>query len=79
MKDYNLVKQSGAWYEYTDKSTGEVIKFQGKDFVEKIISDPERAEMVYDEIAEKVIMVYQKTDEVRLDNVIISDEPLLDD
>jgi hypothetical protein len=35
--------------------------------------------MVYDEIAEKVIMVYQKTDEVRLDNVIISDEPLLDD
>jgi hypothetical protein len=24
-------------------------------------------------------MVYQKTDEVRLDNVIISDEPLLDD
>jgi recombination protein RecA len=79
MKDYNLVKQSGAWYEYTDKSTGEVIKFQGKDFVEKIISNPERAEMVYDEIAEKVIMVYQKTDEVRLDNVIISDEPLLDD
>lgn len=79
MKDYNLVKQSGAWYEYTDKSTGEVIKFQGKDFVEKIISDPKRAEMVYDEIAEKVIMVYQKTDEVRLDNVIISDEPLLDD
>ena len=79
MKDYNLVKQSGAWYEYTDKRTGEIIKFQSKDFVEKIISQPDLAEIVYDDIAEKVIMIYQKTDEVRLDNVIISDEPLLDD
>jgi recombination protein RecA len=79
MKDYNLIKQSGAWYEYTDKRTGEIIKFQSKDFVEKIINQPELAEIVYNDIAEKVIMVYQKTDEVRLDNVIISDEPLLDD
>ena len=79
MKDYNLIKQSGAWYEYTDKRTGEIIKFQSKDFVEKIINQPELAEIVYNDIAEKVIMVYQKTDEVRLDNVIISDEPLLDE
>jgi recombination protein RecA len=79
MKDYSLVKQSGAWYEYTDKRTGEIIKFQSKDFVEKIISDPELADIIYSDIAEKVIMVYQKTDEVRLDDVIISDEPLLDD
>lgn len=79
MKDYNLIKQSGAWYEYTDKRTGEIIKFQSKDFVEKIINQPELAEIVYNDIAEKVIMIYQKTDEVRLDNVIISDEPLLDE
>ena len=79
MKTYGLVRQSGAWYEYTDKRSGEVIKFLGKDFVEKIVSDPDRAETVYDDIAEKVIMVYQKTDEVRLDDVIISDEPLLDE
>jgi recombination protein RecA len=79
MKDYNLVKQSGAWYEYTDKRTGEIIKFQSKDFVEKIISQPELAEIVYDDIAEKVIMVYQKTDEARIDDVVLSDEPLLDE
>jgi recombination protein RecA len=79
MKDYSLVKQSGAWYEWTDKTTGEVIKFQSKDFVEKIISNPEYKESIYDSIAEKVIMQYQKTDEVRIDDVIISDEPLLDD
>ena len=79
MKTYGLVRQSGAWYEYTDKRTGEIIKFQSKDFVEKILSDAELADIIYSDIAEKVIMVYQKTDEVRLDDVIISDEPLLDD
>ena len=79
MKDYSLIKQSGAWYEWTDTSTGEIIKFQSKDFVSKIISNPEYKESIYDSISEKVIMQYQKTDEVRIDDVIISDEPLLDD
>lgn len=79
MKDYSLVKQSGAWYEWTDTSTGEIIKFQSKDFVSKIISNPEYKESIYDSISEKVIMQYQKTDEVRIDDVVISDEPLLDD
>jgi len=79
MKDYNLVKQSGAWYEWTDQTTGEIIKFQSKDFVSKIISNPEYKEVVYDSIAEKVVMQYQKTDEVRIDDVSITDEPLLDE
>jgi recombination protein RecA len=79
MKDYGLVKQSGAWYEWTDQTTGEVIKFQSKDFVSKIISNPEYKEVVYDSIAEKVVMQYQKTDEVRIDDVSITDEPLLDE
>ena len=79
MKDYSLVKQSGAWYEWTDQTTGEIIKFQSKDFVSKIISNPEYKESIYDSISEKVIMQYQKTDEVRIDDVIVSDEPLLDD
>jgi recombination protein RecA len=79
MKDYSLVKQSGAWYEWTDQTTGEIIKFQSKDFVSKIISNPEYKESIYDSISEKVIMQYQKTDEVRIDDVIVSDEPLLDE
>ena len=79
MKDYSLVKQSGAWYEWTDTSTGEIIKFQSKDFVSKIISNPEYKESIYDSLSDKVIMQYQKTDEVRIDDVVVSDEPLLDD
>jgi len=79
MKDYNLVGQSGAWYSWTNKKTGEVIKFQSKEFVEKIMSDPELYDIVYDEIADKVIMKYKKLDEARIDDVTLSNEPLLQD
>jgi recombination protein RecA len=79
MKEHNLVSQSGAWYQWTDKRTGEVIKFQSKEFVEKIMSNPELLDIVYSEIAEKVIMKYKKLDEARIDAVILSDDPILDD
>lgn len=79
MKEHNLVSQSGAWYQWTDKRTGEIIKFQSKEFVEKIMSNPELYDIVYDEIAEKVIMKYKKLDEARIDDVTLSNEPLLQD
>ncbi len=79
MKEYNLVSQSGAWYSWTNKDTGEIIKFQSKEFVEKIMSDPKLYDMVYDEIADKVIMKYQQLDEARIDDVTLSNEPLLQD
>lgn len=79
MKEHSLVSQSGAWYQWTDKISGEVIKFQSKEFVEKIMSNPKLQEIVYDEIADKVIMKYQKLDGARIDDVVLSDEPLLDD
>lgn len=79
MKDYNLVAQAGAWYSWTNKETGEVIKFQSKDFVEKIMNHPKLKEMVYDEIAEKVIMKYQQLDSARIDEVIISNQPIDDE
>lgn len=79
MKEHNLVSQSGAWYQWTDKRTGEIIKFQSKEFVEKIMSNPELYDIVYDEIAEKVIMKYKKLDEARIDDVMLSNEPLLQD
>jgi recombination protein RecA len=78
MKDYGLVAQSGAWYSWTNKHTGEIVKFQSKEFVEKIIKNDKFHSIVYDEIAEKVIMKYQELDAARIDEVIISDE-ILDD
>ena len=79
MKDYGLVSQSGAWYSWTNKETGEVIKFQSKEFVDKIVGNPQLSEMIYDEIADKVIMKYQQLDGARIDDVVLSDEQLLDD
>jgi recombination protein RecA len=79
MKDYKLVDQAGAWYSWTNKKSGEVIKFQSKEFVEKLINVPENKEMIYDEIADKVIMKYQQLDNPRIDDVIISDEVPFDD
>ena len=79
MKEHSLVSQSGAWYNWTDKISGEVIKFQSKEFVEKIMSNPKLQEVVYDEIADKVIMKYQKLDGARIDDVVLSNDPLLDE
>lgn len=78
MKNYGLVSLSGAWYSWTNRKTGEIIKFQSKDFVDKIIKNEQLHDMVYDEISEKVIMKYQQLDSARIDDVILSDEPLDD-
>lgn len=81
MKDYKLVGQAGAWYSWTDPTTGEIIKFQSKEFVEKLVSDPTRRSIIYDAIAENVIMKYRETDvdmAPRIDDVIVSEEPLDD-
>lgn len=79
MKEHSLVSQSGAWYQWTNKETGEVIKFQSKEFVEKIMSNPKLQDIIYDEIADKVIMKYQKLDCPRIDDVVLSNDPLLDE
>ena len=79
MKEHGLVSQSGAWYNWTDKISGEVIKFQSKEFVEKIMSNSKLQDVVYDEIADKVIMKYQKLDGARIDDVVLSNDPLLDE
>ena len=79
MKDHNLVNQSGAWYSWTDIKSGEVIKFQSKEFVDKIINVSEYRETIYDDIADKVIMKYQQLDGPRIDDVIASDTIQFDD
>ena len=79
MKEHSLVSQSGAWYQWTEKISGEVIKFQSKEFVEKIMSNPKLQDIIYDEIADKVIMKYQKLDCPRIDDVVLSNDPLLDE
>jgi len=73
MKDYNLLKQGGSWYTYTCDITGEDIKFLSKDFDEKILSNPERKESIYNKICETLIMSY-KTDDIGIDDIEIGND-----
>ena len=67
MKDNKLVKQGGAWYEYTDTDTGEVIKFQSKDFAQLMQND-DLKDQIYRKICETTILQYKSssTDEVEI-------------
>ncbi len=67
MKDNKLVKQGGAWYEYIDTDSGEVIKFQSKDFP-TILEDEKLKEQIYIKICDALILQYKttSTDEVEI-------------
>ena len=73
MKDYDLLKQGGSWYTYTCDITGEDIKFLSKDFENKILSNPERKECIYNKICETLVMAY-KTDSIGIDDIEIGDD-----
>jgi recombination protein RecA len=79
MKKFDLVKQSGAWYtmEDVDMNTGETfgeIKFQSKDFVEKVIANQEAKERLYQRICDAYIFKYQAGIDGGIDDVIVTDE-----
>ena len=67
MKDAKLVKQAGAWYEYIDIDTGEITKFQSKDFA-KMLENEELKDQIYRRICEATILLYKNsaTDEVEI-------------
>jgi len=74
MKNYNLVSQAGAWYTYTNTESGEIVKFQSKDFKSKLIDDPKMKEQVYKTICEKYIVNYRAGDDFGIDDIEIETE-----
>ena len=74
LKNYNLVTQAGAWYTYTNTDTGEVVKFQSKDFKSKLIDDPEMKEQVYKTICEKYILNYKAGEDFGIDDIQVEAE-----
>lgn len=79
MKDFKMVSQAGAWYTYEDidTETGEVldtVKFQSKDFMDKVISNPAMEQRLYDRICEAYIFKYQAGVDGGIDDVVIDDE-----
>ena len=71
LKNFNLVTQAGAWYTYTDTDTGEVIKFQSKDFESKIMDHPELKNRIYQELCDKYILKYKAGEDFGIDDVTI--------
>ncbi len=79
MKKFDLVKQAGAHYtlEDIDIETGEVfgeIKFQSKNFIDKVINDKAVKDRLYARICDAYIFRYQAGIDGGIDDVIITDE-----
>ncbi len=83
MKSFDLVSQSGAHYtlQDVDLETGEVfgeIKFQSKNFIEKVIENPDVKARLYARICDAYIFRYQAGIDGGIDDVII-DESVIDE
>jgi hypothetical protein len=76
LKDYNIVKVGGAWYTMKNHK-GEEIKFQSKDWTEKL-EDVDFKKYCYDLICDKVILKYNKAD-LGIDDVEVVDEESIDE
>jgi recombination protein RecA len=79
MKKFDLVKQAGAHYtlEDVDMETGVLhgeIKFQSKNFMDKVINHPEIKDRLYQRICDAYIFKYQAGIDGGIDDVIITDE-----
>jgi hypothetical protein len=79
MKTFDIVAQSGAWYtmQDVDHETGETfgdVKFQSKDFIEKVINNPEMKDRLYKRICDAYIFKYQAGVDGGIDDVIIVNE-----
>ena len=79
MKDYNIVKQAGAWYTYINKLTAEEIKFQSKDFEGIVQSNPELYDMIYKEICDAYILKYNPGINIGIDDIEISSDLIPED
>ena len=58
LKEHKLIKQAGAWYTLTDEETGEVHKFQAKDFAD-LLKDENLKKQLYDKICDVMVLEYE--------------------
>ena len=73
LKEHKLVKVGGAWYTMDDHN-GNEIKFQSKDWAEKL-KDEDFKSHCYNMICNKVILKYTKAD-LGIDDVVVTEEVL---
>jgi recombination protein RecA len=64
MKENNLIKVGGSWYSYTDTETGEIHKFQSKEFIQLLKDNPTLEDQMYNHICESTIKKYVSSPDV---------------
>ena len=74
MKAQKLVSAGGAWYTYVTDA-GKTHKFLSKDWQKLLDENPEIKDEVYHKICNSLIMEY-KTEDIGIDDIQISDEPI---
>ena len=79
MKTFDIVTQAGAHYtlQDVDHETGETfgeVKFQSKNFIDKVIDIPAIKDRLYKRICDAYIFKYQAGIDGGIDDVIITDE-----
>lgn len=84
MKKFDLVKQAGAHYtlEDVDIETGETlgtIKFQSKNFMEKVIDNPDVKSRLYQRICDAYIFRYHANIDGGIDDVYIDTDVILEE
>ena len=78
MKDYGIVKQSGAYYTLVNEDTGEEIKFMSKDWRGMLTDSEDLKDYCYKKICDIFVMKYRKQDEINPDEISVDDGELLD-
>ena len=78
MKEYGLIKNSGAYYTLVNEETGEEKKFTAKEWKGIMTSDDHTREYCYKKICETVIMKYRDQDQIDPDDVTVDDEEVTD-
>jgi recombination protein RecA len=77
MKDYGMLKVSGAYYTLVNEDTGEEIRFMSKDWRGMLVDDEELKQYCYKKICDIFIMKY-KTQDLSPDDISVDDGELID-
>ena len=78
MKDYGVIKQSGAYYTLINEETGEEIRFMSKDWKGMLANDADLKDYCYRRICDIFVMKYKAQDHIDPDDISVDDGELLD-
>ena len=74
LKNYEIAKQSGAYYTLINEETGEEHRFMAKEWKQLLIDDPHLKDYCYKKICDTYIMKYRSQDLIDPEEIAVDDE-----